>query len=392
MEKDVIVVGCGFSGAVCARKLADNGKRVVIIEKRSHIAGNMYDSYDSQGILIHNYGPHIFHTNNEEVFAFIKPFSAWYKYEHRVLGNIGGILVPIPFNYKSIESLFEKKEADTIKKLLNEHFGSNERVSVLDLINSKEPNIKEFGRFVYNNVFARYTAKQWGVPFEKVNQSVINRVPILLGYDDRYFQDKIQMMPQNGFTELFKNLLDHKNILVRTSIDSKELISHKDNKIYFEGDQWDKPIVYTGAIDEFFDYRFGRLPYISLDLRFEQKKITTFQPAAVVNYTISEKYTRITEFKYLTKQIIKNKSTILKEYPREYSPNENIGNIPYYPIIEEKNIILYNKYKNLAKKLGNMFLCGRLANYGYYNMDAAIEKALDVAEMIINDKKDEDNL
>ncbi|MCX8128554.1 MAG: UDP-galactopyranose mutase [Clostridia bacterium] len=382
---DVIVIGCGFAGAVAARKIAEErNKKVLVLEKRGHIGGNMYESADSNGISVHWYGPHIFHTNLENVFEYLKRFADWYKYEHEVLGKIDGQLVPVPFNFTSLEKLFPEQKADIIKHKLAEHFPCMQKVSVLDLTESKDSTIREFGQFVYSKVFVNYTAKQWGVPPEEVDRSVINRVPVILGYDSRYFQDSIQYMPYGGFTGIFENMLNHPNITVELNCDAtKRLTIDVGNKItFFDGKPWDKPIIYTGPIDELLEYRFGKLPYRSLELVFEQHDVTAYQPVSVVNYPNEEEFTRITEFKHLTGQKVIAKTTILKEYPMQYDVNASRGNIPYYPIINEENAGLYQRYRGGIDSIKNIYLCGRLAEYRYYNMDAVIDRALVLSEGI----------
>lgn len=385
MNYDCIVVGAGFSGATAARELAEKfGKKVLVIDKRSHIGGNMYESQDTNGVSVHWYGPHIFHTNSEEVFKYLNRFSNWYPYEHRVLGRIDGKLVPIPFNFRSIDMLFSKKQADYIKEKLHSDFLEKYKVSVLDLMNHPDKEIKEFGKFVFDKVFVNYTAKQWGTAPENVDKSVINRVPVVLGYDDRYFQDKYQYMPEKGFTYIFRNMLNYPNISVRLNCNAIDILdlNMETKEISVDGKKFTGPVVFTGAIDELLGYIFGSLPYRSLDLVFEQKKCTTFQSAAVVNYPNEENFTRITEFKYLTHQNIENTTTILKEYPMQYDPNSKKGNIPYYTIENPANLLKYQKYADAAKTFKNLLLCGRLAEYKYYNMDAAVKRALELVEKI----------
>jgi UDP-galactopyranose mutase len=378
---DVLVVGCGFAGAVCARKFAEQGKRVQIIEKRSHIAGNMYDDTSSNGVVVHEYGPHIFHTNKTEVFEYLKRFSDWIPYNHKVLGSIEGKLVPIPFNSTSLETLFSGDKAEQIKRILALEFKDKQNISVLELISSHDRVVKEFGEFVYNKVFINYTAKQWGMPPDQVDKTVINRVPVRLSNDDRYFTDTIQFMPKNGFTALFQNILNHPNISVELNSDAVNLIEidTRNHCIRYCGELLDKPVIYTGAIDELLKYEFGALPYRSLDLCFSQHKVDYFQPAAVINYPNEHKFTRITEFKYLTGQTLPGNTTILKEYPLQYDKNAQKGNIPYYPIVNEENMKQYQKYTDSIKDIRNLKLCGRLSEYKYYNMDAVIEKALHIA-------------
>lgn len=381
---DVLIVGCGFSGAAAARRLAEGGKKVLILEKRDHIAGNMYDFIDENGVLTHRYGPHIFHTSNKEVFEFLNRFSAFFPYEHRVLGKIDGQLVPIPFNYRSMDLLFPAQKAARVKELLEAAFPGRERVPVSELLEG-EGEVREIGAYIFEKVFLHYTAKQWGMPTEKVDRSVLSRVPVVLGYDDRYFSDTYQAMPQDGFTKLFNNLLNHENITVRLNCDAMELIKAdpQGSGILVCGEPLDKPLIWTAPADELFGYAFGRLPYRSLDLAFERLAITSFQPAAVVNYPNEEAFTRITEFKYLTGQKIEGATTIMREYPLDYAPDAEKGNIPYYPIVGPENGALYSRYAALAAGVGSLFLCGRLAQYRYWNMDGAVAEALALAEKIL---------
>lgn len=388
MKYDSIVVGAGFSGAVAARELAEAGKTVLVIDKRAQIGGNMYDSEDSSGVLVHWYGPHIFHTNSKEVFDYLERFSEWTPYEHRVLGRIDGKHVPIPFNFRSLDMLFPEDQAETIKTKLKEFFPNQPKVSVLDLMNSEDETIWSFGNFVFEKVFLHYTAKQWGTPTEQVDRSVINRVPVVLGYDDRYFQDTYQAMPVNGFTPIFKAMLDHPAITVRLNCEAGEVLTldKQQGKLYFEQEVFDGPVVFTGAIDQLFGYAYGPLPYRSLDLAFEQKPVTHFQPAAVVNYPNEEAFTRITEFKKLGGRQVEGSTTILKEYPMQYDPMAEKGNIPYYVISSPENLSRYQQYANLAQTFPNLFLCGRLAEYKYYNMDAAILQALKLSRTILSER------
>lgn len=380
---DVIIVGAGFAGSVLARKFADDNKKVLVIEKRKHIGGNMYEETLKNGVRVHKYGPHIFHTNNEGVFKFLSNYTGWYFYEHRVLGKIDNTLVPIPFNFKSIELLFDKNKAESIKEKLLKEYPDQTKVSILDLINNSDKEIKEFGNYVYDRVFVHYTAKQWNIPIEKVDTSVINRVPVILGYDDRYFQDKYQYMPKEGFTQMFNNILNHKNIKIILNKNAKNYIKVdiKEKKLFYKDKEFTGKLIFTGALDDFLDYKYGELPYRSLNLVFESKKYNFHQPVSVVNYPNEFDYTRITEFKYLSNQLVENKTAILKEYPLAYDHN-NLKCDPYYAIINAENTELYNKYLNSVKDIKNLYLCGRLAEYKYYNMDAVVDKALTLYDSI----------
>lgn len=381
MKYDVIIIGSGFAGATLARKFAENNQKVLILEKRNHIGGNMYEEVLENGIRIHKYGPHIFHTNSDRVFEFLRQFGDWYFYEHRVLGKINDKLVPIPFNFKSLEILYNQKEASMLKEKLLKKYPDQKKISILDLINDQDKEIQKLGRFIYKNVFENYTAKQWNMPISQIDTSVINRVPVILDYGDRYFQDKIQYMPKDGYTEIFNNMLNHPNITVELSTNALDKLTVKGNKIYYLQQEFTNPVIYSGAIDELFSYQYGALPYRSLKLDFETKNMNYYQPVSVVNYPNEEKFTRITEFKYFSNCLLSSSTTILKEYPQNYD-HKNEKTIPYYTIQNEENLKLYHQYLNQANKIPNLYLCGRLAEYKYYNMDAVIERALDLYETI----------
>ena len=380
---DVIVVGAGFAGATIANLLARENKKVLLVEKRAQIGGNMYDYYHSNGVLVHKYGPHIFHTNYKEVFDYLKQFGEFVSYEHKVLANIDGTLVPVPFNFTSLEKLYGDK-AKPLEEKLTKKYPNQTRVSVLDLINDVDTDIKEFGNYVYEKIFAYYTAKQWGISVDKVDKSVINRVPVILGYEDTYFSDKYQYMPKDGFTSLFKNMLNHPNIDILLNTSASEVIKLINGEIIFKDEPFKGKLVYTGALDELFNYQYGPLPYRSLRLEFEDHDVTYYQSNSVINYTTSEDFTRITEFKYLSGQNIKDKTTILKEYSLAYTKDNYLKVCPYYPIINEDNLKLYQRYQDLLKDYPQISLCGRLAEYKYYNMDVVILKAFEVAKNLLD--------
>lgn len=381
MNYDSIVIGSGVAGSVIARSLADQGKKVLVLEKRHHIGGNCYDEFDEHGVLIHTYGPHIFHTSKKHVFDYLSRFTKWYEFDHQVVANIHGTLMPIPFNLNTLHMVYDQEKADELESKLIATFGKESRVPILKLRESNDPDIQEIAEYVYQNVFLKYTMKQWGQTPEEIDPAVTGRVPVLVSYDNRYFQEPYQGMPLNGFTEMFENMLDHENITIKLNSDAKALmqIDVENGRIYFENNHFTGDVVYTGALDELFDCRFGRLPYRSLYFLFEHYPQDDFQGHSVVNYTVSEDYTRITEFKYLTGQHISG-TTIMKEYPFAYSGKE--GEIPYYAIANDENHALYHKYANLVKDIPNFHLLGRLAEYKYYNIDAMCEKALELAEKL----------
>ena len=379
---DVLVVGAGIAGAVTARKLAEEaGKRVLVLEKRQHIGGNCYDEPDDFGILIHNYGPHIFHTKKENVFAYLSRFTDWYLFGHEVVAKVGEQLIPVPFNLHTLHMVFEEEKAVRLEKKLVEAYGEGSRVPIMKLRESKDKDICEIADYVYENIFLKYTMKQWGQTPEEISPEVTGRVPVLVSYDNRYFQEKYQGLPKDGFTAMFEKMLAHEKIEVRTGTDCRELLKLKEDAVFFEGERFEGEIIYTGALDELFDCRFGRLPYRSLDFRFEHYEQESYQGHSVVNYTVSEEFTRITEFKFLTGQKDARGTTIVREYPFAYTGAKD--EIPYYAILNDENRALYDKYRTLAARIKNFHLLGRLAEYQYYNIDAMAEKAMELAEQII---------
>lgn len=378
---DSIVIGCGFAGAVAARELAEQkGERVLIIESRDHIGGNCYDKKDEYGILIHQYGPHIFHTNSKRVYEYLSRFTKWYEFDHEVVGKIHGRELPIPFNLNSLEMVYGDR-APALEKKLVERFGEGARVPILELMNHEDDDLKEIAAYVYENVFLKYTMKQWGKSPKDIDPAVSGRVPVLLSRDNRYFQDTYQGIPLEGYTAVFEKLLAHDGIDVRLGCQGKDVLRLDPDgeiKIYFEEEPFTGKIIFTGALDEFFDCCYGRLPYRSLDFKFEHYDKPFYQSHGVVNYTVSEDFTRITEFKYLSGQMDAEDTTIVKEYPMAYTGGQ--GQIPYYAINNAENDALYEKYKGIVDHIPGFYLLGRLAEYKYYNIDAIIDRALDLAE------------
>lgn len=378
---DCIVIGCGFAGAVAARELAEKrGKKVLVIDSRDHVGGNCYDRKDEYGILIHQYGPHIFHTNSKRVFEYLSRFTDWYKYNHEVVGQIYDREIPIPFNLNSLEMVYGKKAPALEKKLIG-YFGKGARVPILELMNHPDDDLKQIAIYVYENIFLKYTMKQWGKSPKEIDPAVSGRVPVLVNRDNRYFQDTYQGIPLHGYTAVFEKMLDFDGIDVRLNCSGRDVLQldpEGSEKVRFEGKPYYGQVIFTGALDEFFDCRFGRLPYRSLDFQFEHYDKPFYQSHGVVNYTVSEDYTRITEFKYLSGQMDTEDTTIVKEYPRAYSGKA--GEIPYYAINNSDNDALFQKYEQLVKLIPDFYLLGRLAEYKYYNIDAIVERALDLAE------------
>ncbi len=376
---DSIIIGAGIAGATTARKLAEEkNKKVLVIERRNHIGGNCYDKPDDYGILIHEYGPHIFHTEDEGVRAFLSRFTDWYDFGHEVVAKVGDQLIPVPFNLNTLHMVYDEEKAARLEKKLIEAYGEGSRVPIMKLRENADADVREIAEFVYKNVFLYYTMKQWGQKPEEISPEVTGRVPVVISRDNRYFKDKYQSVPLHGFTPMFEKMLDHPNIEVWLDTDCGDVLKFTDDGIYFKDEKFEGDLIYTGAIDELFDCRFGRLPYRSLDFKFEHLNQDSFQDHSVVNYTVSEDYTRITEFKFLTGQKDTDGTTIVKEYPFAYTGAE--GEIPYYAILEEKNQQLYEKYKALTEQFTNFHLLGRLAEYKYYNIDAMCRKAMELAE------------
>jgi len=374
---DYIVVGAGYAGVVMAQKIATQlDKKVLIIEKRNHIAGNCYDFKDENNILMHKYGPHLFHTNNKKVFDYLSEFTSWDIYNHKVLAIIDGKEVPIPFNINTLYDVFPNSLATKLEEKLLKEFDYNSKIPILELKNSKDKDMQFLADFVYEKIFVHYTAKQWGMKPEDMDSAVTARVPIFVGRDDRYFNDKYQVIPSKGYTSLFKNMIKHENIKLMLNTDFKEVCQTDDNGFNLMGHDFNGKIIYTGPIDELFDYKFGDLPYRGVDMRFETVDKEYYQDATTVNYPNNYDFTRITEFKHIhsTKS---SKTTILKEYPKEYIKGKDT---PYYPIFTDKNQERYDKYLQYSQQWKNLILLGRLAEYKYYDMDDIVERALEVFE------------
>ena len=352
---DYLVVGAGFAGGVLAERLANGmGKKVLVIDKRDHVGGNTFDYLDESGILVHKYGPHIFHTNSTEVVQYLSKFTEWHEYEHRVLAEIDGKLLPIPINLDTINKMYGLElDADGMKAFL-----AARTETAANIRTSEEICVSRIGRELYEKFFRNYTRKQWGLDPSELDASVAGRIPVRFDQDDRYFTDSFQAMPKEGYTRLFERMLDSKNITIRTGVNYSEVAkAHPGIKTIF-----------TGPVDEFFDYRFGPLPYRSLEFKHETYAKEWHQPICVVNYPNEHAYTRVTEFKYMTGQV-SDKTSVVYEYPMAEGD-------PYYPIPRPENAALYAKYKALADAQPNVHFVGRLATYKYYNMDQVVAQAL----------------
>lgn len=359
---DYLIVGAGFAGSVLAERLASQaGKKVLILDKRNHIGGNAYDYYNEDGILIHKYGPHIFHTNSKDVFEYLSAFTEWRPYEHRVLASVDGQLVPIPINLNTINQLYGLN----LNSSQVENFFASRAEVVKQVRTSEDVVVSKVGRELYEKFFRGYTRKQWDLDPSELDASVTARVPTRTNKDDRYFTDTYQAMPLHGYSVMFQNMLSHPNIKVMLNTDYKEVI----DMIPY------KHLIYTGPIDAYFDYCFGKLPYRSLEFKFETVNKEYFQPTGTVNYPNEQLYTRITDFKYLTGQN-HPQTAIVYEYPRAEGD-------PYYPVPRPENAEVYKKYQQLAATMTNTYFVGRLATYKYYNMDQVVAQALTTFKKIM---------
>jgi UDP-galactopyranose mutase len=364
---DYLVVGAGFAGAVVAERLASQAnKKVLIVDRRPHIAGNAFDHYNEDGVLVHKYGPHIFHTNSDRVFTYLSDFTDWRQYEHRVLAQVEGQLLPIPINRDTVNKLYNL-DLQTEEEVEAYFASKAEKMKVCKT--SEDVVVARVGRDLYEKFFRNYTIKQWGLDPSELDASVTSRVPTRSNQDDRYFGDKHQCMPLHGYTRMFEKMLSHPNIKIMLNADYREIrtmVPHRH-------------IVYTGPVDEYFNYRYGKLPYRSLAFKHETLDQEQVLPVAVVNYPNDHAYTRVTEFKQLTGQT-HHKSSLVYEFPQAEGD-------PYYPIPKAECTALYNKYKELADDTPGVHFVGRLATYKYYNMDQVVGQALATAEKIMNEQE-----
>jgi UDP-galactopyranose mutase len=343
----------------------------------------MYDEIDANGILVQRYGPHAFHTNEKEVFDFITGYDDWVDYKLNVAVVIGTAVTPTPANFKTIDLLYDREEAGALKTRIKTLYAGQKTAAVTDLLKCEDADVSQYAQKLFELNYRPYTVKQWGIPPEEIDPSVLKRVPVRLDYTDGYFDDTYQCLPKNGFTNFFRNLLNHKNIEVLLDTDALNMIKVdvKNRRITFENKPILIPVVYTGAIDELLDYRYGPLPYRSLRFDFQTINTDSFQDAPLVAHPGAEGYTRITEYKKIPVQNISGFTTVAYEYP--LPANKVAGNEPYYPILTGDNVSLYDKYNSGLNCIPNLFLCGRLADYKYYNMDAAIMRAFDVFKNIM---------
>ena len=375
-----LVIGCGLSGAVIARHLAEQGKQVSIWERRAHIGGNMYDYVDEHGFLVQKYGPHTFHTRKKELYDYMLRFEDWQDYKLTCGAVWDGKYTPTPFNFTTIDTFFSHEQAERLKNKLQTAYAGRENDTVVEVLEHDDPDIRGYAEYLFRNDYAPYTAKQWGVSPSEIDPSVLKRVPLRFSYDEGYFEDPYQIMPAHSFTRFFQTLLDHPNIHIELGVEALERIQVSDGQLYVDGNRWDEPLVYTGALDELFGGIFGRLPYRSLRFEWKYTEADSVQDAPVVAYPQEAGYTRITEYKKLPFQARPGSSYAL-EFPLPYQEGASLE--PYYPVLTEKSQIQYKKYFELVSAVPNLICCGRLADFKYYNMDQALERALGVCQSLL---------
>ncbi|MGI8961155.1 MAG: UDP-galactopyranose mutase [Bryobacteraceae bacterium] len=360
---DYLVVGAGFAGAVVSERMARCfGKKVLVIDRRSHVGGNAYDHYNNDSVLVHRYGPHIFHTNSEQVFQYLSQFTSWRPYEHRVLASVDGRLVPVPINLDTVNLLYGLNL--TSEQL--EAFFAARAESRPCIRTSEDVVVSKVGRDLYEKLFRNYTRKQWGKDPSELDAQVTARIPVRTNRDDRYFTDRFQVMPKHGYTRMFENMLDHPNISLALGVDYRDIV----NETQFQ------ELIYSGPVDEFFGFRFGELPYRSLRFQHETLDTEYLQPVAVINYPNDHAYTRVTEFKHLTGQV-NRRTSIVYEYPAS-------GGDPYYPVPTPENAALYKRYAELASSIKRVHFVGRLGTYRYYNMDQVVAQALTLCKQLVS--------
>ncbi|TXJ03588.1 MAG: UDP-galactopyranose mutase [Neisseriales bacterium] len=379
---DYIVIGAGFSGAVMAERIATQlKKRVLIIEQRNHIGGNCYDQYNEDGLLVYKYGPRVFHTPDKQVWDYVSQFTEWKSYQHKVAAYVDGHLIPIPFNLNSLKILFPEYMVKELTHKLIKYFGFGNKIPILELRKTEEDDLKMLADFIYNKIYLNYTYKQWGLKPDELDEYVTGRMPIHISYDDRHSKDSYQGIPRFGYNQLFKKMLGNQNIKVMLNTDYREVVTvnHHTKQIKFMGQLFEGKLIFTGKIDELFDYCYGELPYRTVDFKIKTLQQEHYQDVASINYPNDYDFTRVTEVKHLTGQTHPY-TAIVEEYHRGCTRKD----VPYYPIPAEPNLAMFAKYQQLAKEYTDIVLSGHLADYRYYDMNVAVLMALEKFNNEIN--------
>ena len=376
---DCLIIGCGLSGAVIARHLAERGRKIEIWERRDHVGGNMYDYVDEHGFLVQKYGPHTFHTREKALYDYMCRFEDWEPYKLCCGAVWDGKYTPTPFNFTTIDTFYPPEKANSLKRKLLTAYEGRSTATVVEVLNHPDIEIRNYAEFLFYNDYAPYTAKQWGVSPEDIDPSVLERVPLRFSYDTGYFSDPYEVMPKHSFTRFFENLLDHPNIHFSLGVDALEHLCIDGDALCLYGVKIDFPVVYTGALDELFGFRFGRLPYRSLRFEWKYEEKESLQDAPVVAYPQETGFTRITEYKKLPEQM-KPGTSYAVEYPLPYEEGKKLE--PYYPLLTQKSQKQYELYKRMANEIPYLSCCGRLADFKYYNMDQALAQALALCKCI----------
>lgn len=383
--QDIVVIGSGFSGSILARKIVEElNQKVLIVEQRSHLGGNAYDEIDEHGILIQKYGPHFLNTNNFDTLKFIMQFARLFPHNTKLLSYIDNNYVRLPFNFETLQQLVGAENSERLLKKLRKEFVARDRVPILELVDHSDEEISQYGNLLFDKAYKTYTSKMWGIGVDEIDKYVLERVPMAMGYDERYLNKDYQYLPERGFTEIFDNMINHSNIEVKLNTNAMDYIKldEENKEILYAGEKI-RCLIFTGAIDELFGYKYGALPYRSLDIKYEYFNEEKVLPSEIISYPQAKGYTRSTEYRQIMYDDREVKGTVVAtEYPLTFDKDAEVGNIRYYPVNTTESDDLYKKYLLEKEKYGNVFLCGRLAEFKYYNMDVCIEHALSYFENV----------
>lgn len=387
---DIIVVGSGFCGSVIANLAANDGKRVLVVEKRHHIAGNMYDYRDTNGVLVQKYGPHVFHTNDREVAEYLLSLDEWRNFQFTYAVNLDGETITAPFGFATIDHYYDNASAKEIKDHLLNEYPNQDSVVITELLKNQDPLISSFANLLYEKNYLPYALKQWQLPPSELTEEIIGRMPVRLSDIEPYFQEKYQMLPKHGFTHLFERMLDSPNIDVALNVDAIEHIAlnEKRGEIIIDGQVVNVPLVYTGPLENLILGKTGVLPYRSLRIEFEQIEQPSYHDQAVVTYPKEPEYLRTTDYAKFTEDASDQGTTVAFEYPTPYDPDSEYGYEPYYPILTEDSVKANRLLQEKATHYAALIPCGRLADFHYYNMDKAIRRAFEVYETIKQGHRD----